>query len=171
MLNLSKTRQSKETSKINLFFKQHDESLWILNSLTLLKSVTVALVLQLLARGQHAILVLPYYEIRQCVCHRTVSHIHVTGCDALGWCWRAVCLKENTRNAPVCKVKHQAKATVTLLLPELMLLLLLMFCSCFFPVFIMHELDCGPVIILEVLALQHQTQRLKGGSRQHIQLV
>lgn len=52
-------------------------------------------------------------------------------------------------------------------LQRLMLLFLLMFCSCFHPVFIMHELVCGPVIILKVLALQHQAQRLGREGRRH----
>lgn len=54
---------------------------------------------------------------------------------------------------------------------RLMLLFWLMFCSCFQALFIMHEPDSGLVIISNVLDLQHQAQRLKGGSRQHIQPV
>lgn len=54
---------------------------------------------------------------------------------------------------------------------RLMLWFWLMFCSCFQALFIMHEPDSRLVIISNVLDLQHQAQRLKGGSRQHIQPV
>lgn len=45
---------------------------------------------------------------------------------------------------------------------RLMLFFWLMFCSCFQALFIMHEPHSGPVIISNVLDLQHQAQRLKG---------